>query len=126
MENSMNTITTPLEVEHITLIVYVVDVDRAIRFYHDVLGFHIGLRKENWCEMHHQGTIVGLRGGKGQASGKTGLAIQVPNIQESTEQIARSGGTIVEKPRRRDNLGIHYGVVADTEGNEIMITQVIE
>jgi len=122
----MNTAAIPIEIENVTIIVYVVDLDRAVQFYHEVLGFQIGFRKDGWCEMRHHGTTIGLRGGKGKPSGRTGIAIQVPNIQEALDRIARSGGSVVENPRRRDNLGIYYGVVLDTEGNELMLSQVLE
>ena len=122
----MNAVTSPIEVEITKHIIYVQDVNRAVQFYHDVLGFHTGLQKADWCEMHHGGSIVGLRGGQNMISGKTGLAIQVPNIHSACDHIAASGGRIIEAPKRYNDAGIHLGIVADTEGNEIMITQIIE
>lgn len=122
----MSTVSAPIEVENTKLIILVANLDRAVQFYHDVLGFHTGLRKDDWCEMHHAGTIIGLRSGEDNPTRRTGLAIQVPDIQAACCQISHSGGAIIAAPQRQDALGIYCGAVTDTEGNEIMITQIID
>jgi predicted enzyme related to lactoylglutathione lyase len=114
------------EIEIIKYILWVNKIDRAIAFYRDALGFRVGLRRDDWCELHHEGSLVGLHAGGNEGRTKTGLCIQVPKIELACKTITSSGGRILEQPHPLDSKDMSYALATDTEGNELMITQVLQ
>lgn len=112
-----------MKLEKIKTLILAEEMDRAIRFYTAVFGFVPSVQTEGWSELTFGDSIVALHGGGDGARHTTDLSLQVDNIVTACRRIREHGGRIVAEPEKRDGEPIVLATFADTEGNEVMLTQ---
>jgi predicted enzyme related to lactoylglutathione lyase len=112
-------------IESIKYMLMAQDMNRAIRFYRDVVGLEVKFESPQWTELAHGNAIVALHGGGNGAYQKTGLSIQVRDIVAACREIESGGGKIALAPVARPGEPIQLAEVLDTEGNAFSLTQYI-
>jgi len=121
----MNTANTAIQIQAIKFVLWVADMDRAVVFYRDVIGLKEKFATPGWSELTYGDAIIGLHGGGDESVKSTGLSIQVSDVDAACEQVAAHGGKIVSPPQAREGEPIKLATVADTEGNQLMLTEYI-
>jgi predicted enzyme related to lactoylglutathione lyase len=101
------------------------DMDRAVAFYRDTLGFVEAFCSPYWSELRFGDAIVGLHGGGDGSHQKTGLSIQYEDVNTAFADALADGATALQAPVRREGEPIVLSSILDPEGNEIMLTQYI-
>ncbi len=109
------------------ILVYVENLDKAISYYRDVLGFkHLGGVDGVNYEFETSGPPVVLHKGGKASKEPRGLAgpvpsFQVPNIQQVIDTYKQRGVRIVQEVLKVSHGWIAF--IADLEGNVIQIYQ---
>ena len=114
-----------MKIESIKYMLMAQDMERAIRFYEDVLGFSVVVESPMWTELALNGAIVALHGGGDDKFRQTGLSIQVADIYAACAEIESGGGGIMSKPVKRTGEPIILAKLADTEGNGFSLSQYV-
>ena len=112
-----------MKLEKIKYLILAQDMDRAIQFYAKVFGLTASVQSEWWSELNFGDTIVALHGGGDGSPNRTDLSLQVDNIVAACRLIREAGGRIVAEPDKRDGEPIVLATFADTENNQVMLTQ---
>jgi predicted enzyme related to lactoylglutathione lyase len=112
-------------IESIKYMLMAQDMNRAIRFYRDVLGLEVKFESPQWTELVYGDAIVALHGGGTGVYQKTGLSIQVRDIVTACREIESGGGKVALAPVARPGEPILLAEVLDTEGNAFSLTQYI-
>jgi catechol 2,3-dioxygenase-like lactoylglutathione lyase family enzyme len=113
--------------------VHIRDIQKARRFYHDVLGFsELGFDEKasravfaipgtsTLLTMHIQGP-----GEEGRDPGTvSGVIFQHPEPAAACEEIKRRGGTVTVEPNPVEINGVKFvrAAIADPDGNEFVIS----
>ncbi|MEM7600679.1 MAG: VOC family protein, partial [Verrucomicrobiota bacterium] len=98
-------------------------MDRAVAFYRDVLGFEEVSVSPYWSELSHGGAILGIHGGGDELPKPTGLSIQYEDVSFAYDSAISAGATGLMNPEQREGEPIMLASIRDPEGNEIMLTQ---
>lgn len=109
--------------------IHVHDLDRALRFYRDVLGLPLEqvVPEVGWADFKlANGATIGIHSdpneeGARAPGGSTGLYLGMADVDAAVDDIARRGGDVVAKP-----VDYPYGrvaEVADPDGNLLMLIQ---
>lgn len=114
-----------MKLEKIKYLILARDMSRAIKFYGAVFGLVPTMEGEWWSELAFGDTIIALHGGGDGAPNRTDLSFQVDNIVAACRIIRENGGRILAEPERREGEPIVLATFADTENNEVMLTQFI-
>ncbi len=101
------------------------DMDRAVAFYRDTLGFEEAFSSPHWSELRHGDAILGIHGGGDGARVRTGLSLEFEDVAAAFTAALKGGAKAVMEPERREGEPIILAFVADTEGNEIGLTQFV-
>ncbi|MGH9323676.1 MAG: VOC family protein [Vicinamibacteria bacterium] len=101
------------------------DMERAIRFYREVVGLEVQFQTPQWSELSFGNAIVALHGGGTGAYQKTGLSLQVKDVAAACKEIEAGGGKIASRPMLRPGEPIKLAEVMDTEGNAFSLTQYV-
>jgi predicted enzyme related to lactoylglutathione lyase len=112
-----------MKLEKIKYLILAQDMDRALQFYAKVFGLTASEQSEWWSELNFGDTIVALHGGGDGTPNRTDLSFQVDNIVAASRIIRENGGRIVAEPEKRDGEPIVLATFADTENNQVMLTQ---
>lgn len=112
-----------MHIECIKHVLYVVDMDRAIRFYRDAVGLTVKMQSPGWSEVTRGDTILGLHAGSDGKARETGLSFQVTDIEVACAELCQTGATLIDPPESRPGEPIRLARIADTEGNVLMLTQ---
>ena len=108
----------------VKFILTVQDMDRAIKFYRDVLGLEVKSSSPHWSELVFNTAIIALHGGGSGAFCPTGLSFTVDDIEAAVRKISDHGGCSVRSgPEDRGEEGIILAEVTDSEGNGFMLSQ---
>lgn len=107
------------------IMVVVSDMERSVAFYRDVVGLKLLFKQSNWSQFDAGNIIVGLHpiGEEvkvGPTSGCT-FGIYVNDIQKTTNEIRRRGGSIAVEPRR-EPFGL-WALLKDPDGYNIQLIQ---
>jgi len=121
MPNTKNKV----QMEVVKFMLMVQDMERAVSFYCDTFGLSAKIEVPMWTELTFKNTIIALHGGGNGEHVKTGLSIQVKNLNAACKAVAAAGGKVIQKPTSRPNEPIIISSIIDTEGNEFMMTQFI-
>lgn len=100
------------------------NMDRAVKFYRDVIGLEVKVLSPYWSELTLGSATVALHGGGDESFAETGLSFTVRDIFEACPAIIKGGGSVRSEPEDRGDEGIYLAFVTDTENNGIMISQV--
>ena len=101
------------------------DMDRAVAFYRDTLGFAEDFASPYWAELRFGDAIIGLHGGGDGSRRKTGLSIHYEDVEGAFSLALSNGGAAISAPERREGEPIILSTILDPEGNEIMLTQYV-
>jgi predicted enzyme related to lactoylglutathione lyase len=114
-----------MKLESVKYMLMAQNMDRAIRFYRDVIGLEVKFESPEWTELAFGDAIVALHGGGKGIYQKTGLSLQVRDIAEACKQVQAGGGKVASQPVTRPGEPIKLAEVMDTEGNAFALTQYI-
>ncbi|HSJ02950.1 MAG: VOC family protein [Verrucomicrobium sp.] len=112
-----------LKVERVKYILWAADMNRAAKFYTEVLGGMVLKKNQHICEIQIAESIIGIHGGGEGERTWTGLSFQVPDVVEGAAEIVAAGGQLIREPQPEDDEPPHLAMCVDTEGNEIMLTR---
>ena len=101
------------------------DMDRAVKFYRDTMGFDESFSSPYWSELKFGDAILALHGGGEGNSNETGLSIQYEDVQLAFSTAIKAGATSIKEPEQREGEPIILASVCDPEGNIFMITQYV-
>jgi predicted enzyme related to lactoylglutathione lyase len=104
-------------------VIWAADMDRALRFYEEVLGGRVLKRSEVISEVEVCGGVIGIHGGGEGKRTWTGLSFQVPDVLEGAREIVAAGGLLTREPQPENGEPPHLAMCVDPEGNEIMLTR---
>jgi predicted enzyme related to lactoylglutathione lyase len=105
------------------------DIDRALRFYCDVLGCRMTYRFPSVGEIQYVGLSIGASGlgigldpevVLGPRPRPMGIWVYVDNCDAVIERARAAGSTIVEEPSTRP-WGERVARVSDPDGNDVLI-----
>jgi predicted enzyme related to lactoylglutathione lyase len=110
-------------VERLKYVIWAADTDRAVRFYCDLFGGHVGRRNAAITDVEIAGAVIGIHsGGEGRRTW-TGLSFQVADVVAGAREVEAAGGGLTHEPRPEDGEPPHLAMCIDTEGNEFMLTR---
>ena len=112
-------------IESVKYMLMVQNMDRAIRFYRDVLGLKLAFESPEWTELTFGSAIVALHGGGTGSYRKTGLSLQVKDLAAACREVDSGGGKVTSAPQTRPGEPIELAEVVDTEGNGFSLTQYV-
>ena len=76
-----------MKVTKVLYMLWVTDMDRAVRFYRDVLGLNVHAQSPNWSELTLGDSTVALHQGSNDSFRMTGLSFEVDDIDEACREI---------------------------------------
>jgi len=101
----------------------VTDMDRAVAFYRDALGFEIGMQEEDWSEVDANGLRIGLNardGASAHADGGAVISFQPDgDIEAEVERLKGTGVTFTGEVSDHE-----WGRIVpfkDSEGNDLQL-----
>ena len=101
------------------------NMDRAVAFYRDAMGFSEDFSSPHWSELRFGDAILGLHGGGEGSRQQSGLSIQYEDVEQAYSQAIESGATGIQEPQQREGEPILLASISDPEGNVIMLTQYV-
>lgn len=117
---------TPPKLALVTL--HVKDIQRAVAFYRDVLGFPEGdhVLSVKWAEFKIGDVTLGLHQDDGEVGhrapgGTSGFYLAVKNVDDYVAACERKGARLGDKPQ--DYPYGRVGSLLDPDGNELMFIQ---
>ena len=105
----------------ILYMLWVTDMDRAVAFYHGVVGLDVHAQSPNWSELTLGDSTVALHQGTNDTFRMTGLSFEVDDIDEACREIEAAGGNIVHPPRDGGIPGLRLAEITDPDGNRIQL-----
>lgn len=114
---------------NLMIVLYVPDMDAAVRFYRDGLGLDLVAQRPGWSMLGCGDAIVGLHGiyrGVIEAPvPHAGLNLQVDDLEAAIAQAVAHGATHVAT-REPDRAGLpRLGVMLAPDGNGFELRQVV-
>ena len=117
MEDILPTEEGTVKVQDVFYMLMVQDMERAVRFYREVLGLDVEGQTPEWSRLAVGDKVIVLRAGGTGALTRTGLHFEVEYIEEACLRVQEGGGRILSWPHRA-NGWTALADLADTEGNE--------
>lgn len=107
-----------------TVWVPVEDMDRAVAFYRDTLGFDVRMQDTDWSEIDAGGMTIGLNARENTHGGSGGGAVislqPEGSIEDELEQISGRGGASIEGEISEYPWG-RILPFKDSEGNDLQL-----
>jgi predicted enzyme related to lactoylglutathione lyase len=94
------------------------DMDRALRFYRDVIGLDVGFQSPYWSELCWRDATIALHLGGGTPGRESWLGFHVDDLDGAAAEIEAGGGTTGVE---RTEGGSRLLAVTDTEGNALTV-----
>ena len=111
-----------MHVEKLKYLIWAQDMARAVEFYQTVFDAEVVRQSEVMAELLIAGSTLGIHsGGEGKRTW-TGLSFQVSDLFAACDLLHTAGGTVLRQPEDTPQEPAHLAMVADPEGNEIMLT----
>ena len=101
------------------------DMDRAVSFYRDIMGFDESFSSPHWSELKFGDAILALHGGGDGTRKESGLSIQYEDVELAFSTALKAGATLIQAPEQREGEPIKLASICDLDGNTIMLTQYI-
>ncbi len=112
-----------MQVRSVYFIVYVADMDRAVRFYQQAFGFERSYGSPQWTSLQLGNGQVGLHGGRSDTDTRAiGLGLDVDDIEAAVARAVEAGARVSHPPQPREGEPIILAKVIDTEGNELTLS----
>jgi catechol 2,3-dioxygenase-like lactoylglutathione lyase family enzyme len=97
------------------VIVFVADMDRAVKFYGDVLGLPLKFQSPGWSEFATGEMSLGLHpASEKNPAGSVELGFDVPNLEKFHEEMSRKGVQFSLTPQKQ-NFGGMLAQFLDSE-----------
>ena len=98
------------------VIEFVADMDRAVKFYRDVVGFPLKFQSPGWSEFATGETILALHPASEKSpAGKIDLGFTVSDLQQFYQEMQAKGVQFLMPPTKQDFGGMLARFV-DSEG----------
>ncbi len=98
------------------VIKFVADMDRAVRFYRDVLGLALKFQSPGWSEFETGDTILALHpASQKNLAGAVELGFNVPDLDKFHQEMTAKGVQFSMSPTKQDFGGLLAQFV-DSEG----------
>ena len=110
-------------VERVKYVIWAADMDRAVRFYCDLLGGRILRQNPAITEVGILDAVIGIHsGGEGKRTW-TCLGFQVADVVAAAREVVAAGGQLTREPEPENGEPPHLAMCVDSEGNEFMLTR---
>lgn len=104
------------------VIKFVADMERAVKFYRDVLGLPLKFESPSWSEFTTGETTLGLHPASQQnPAGTVELGFAVPDVNKFHEEMAAKGVRFTLPPIKQD-FGSSLAQFVDSEGGKCSIS----
>lgn len=104
------------------VIEFVANMDRAVKFYRDMLGLQLKFESPGWSEFSTGETTLGLHpASEKNPAGKVELGFNVPDIQQFHAEMTSRGVQFCMPPTKQDFGGVLAQFV-DSEGAHISVS----
>ncbi len=74
------------------------DMDRAVDFYTNVIGFQKRSASPGWSELAFGDFTLALHGGGSGEGKKTGLSFTASDLDSACEEVEAAGGKVIKAP----------------------------
>jgi predicted enzyme related to lactoylglutathione lyase len=103
------------------VIEFVEDMDRAVKFYRDIVGLPLKFQSPGWSEFETGETTLGLHpASEKNRAGKCEMGFNVENLQSFYEQL-RAKGVIFSMPPTKQDFGGTLAQFVDSEGAHVSL-----
>jgi lactoylglutathione lyase len=100
---------------------FVSDMDRAVKFYRDIVGLPLKFHSPGWSEFSIGETVLALHPASDKnPAGKVELGFTVPDIQQFHTEMTSRGVQFPMPPRKQDFGGM-LATFLDSEGAQISV-----
>jgi lactoylglutathione lyase len=100
---------------------FVSDMERAVKFYRDVIGLPLKFQSPNWSEFSTGNTALALHpASEKNPAGKVEVGFNVENLQEFYEQMSARGVRFLMPPKPQDFGGV-LAQLEDSEGAHVSV-----
>ena len=100
------------------VIKFVADMDRAVAFYRDVLGFPLKFQSPGWSEFITGETTLALHAADADhPAGDVRLGLRVPDLQAFYQEMTAKGIRFTKSPTMQ--FGVLLAEFVDSEGAEL-------
>jgi lactoylglutathione lyase len=104
------------------IIEFVADMDRAVRFYRDVIGLPLKFQSPGWSEFATGEVTLGLHPASDRnPAGKLEMGFSVPNIEQFHAEMVGKGVQFPMAPAKQDFGGMLAQFV-DCEGAHVSVS----
>jgi len=101
---------------------FVSDMDRAVKFYSDVVGLPLKFQSPGWSEFSTGETVLGLHPASDKnPAGKVELGFNVPDLQQFHTEMTSKGVQFPMPPQKQDFGGM-LAQFLDSEGAHISVS----
>ncbi|MHB8526966.1 MAG: VOC family protein [Candidatus Acidiferrales bacterium] len=101
---------------------FVGDMDRAVKFYHDVVGLPLKFQSPGWSEFETGETKLGLHpASKENPAGKLEMGFDVGNLQQFYDEM-RAKGVAFSMPPKKQDFGGTLARFVDSEGAHVSVS----
>ena len=108
---------------------YVREMDRALRFYRDVLGLQVMDESPGWTTLRCDGCIVALHilaPGMAEAPfAHAGLCLRVDDLDAAVAEVAAGGGLVKAVREPGGGVPVRVAELGDPEGNGFELRQFV-
>lgn len=103
------------------VIEFVKDMNRAVKFYRDVIGLPLKFQSPGWSEFSLGETNLGLHpASEKNAPGKVEIGFNVPDLSKFYEEMKAKGVTFPMPPTKQD-FGGELAQFEDSEGAHVSV-----
>lgn len=108
-------------------ILYVRDMDRALRFYRDTFDLDVVQHTPGWSMLRFRGSTIALHitGSSDAICRNAGINFQVDDLDAAIEAVLAAGGEHVVTREPDDFVPVRMCELKDTEGNAIELRQFV-
>ncbi len=100
---------------------FVADMNRAVKFYRDVIGLPLKFESPGWSEFATGGTTFALHPASQQnPAGKVELGFNVPDLQKFYDDM-RAKGVKFPMPPKKQDFGGMLAQFEDSEGAHVSV-----
>lgn len=104
------------------VIEFVADMDRAVKFYRDVIGLSLKFQSPGWSEFSTGETTLALHpASEKNPAGKLELGLGVPNLQQFHNEMVGKSVQFAMPPTKQDFGGMLAQFV-DSEGAHVSVS----
>jgi lactoylglutathione lyase len=104
------------------VIEFVEDMERAVKFYRDVVGLPLKFESPGWSEFETGETKLGLHPASDKnRAGKCEMGFNVENLQSFYEQL-RAKGVMFSMPPKKQDFGGTLAQFVDSEGAHVSVS----